>query len=387
MQDKLRSAAFLASSIHTSLGEGVEANLAGIRKQPQPPALHENTRTDEVLQIPYKMLSGTHRTDAPTDIYAAITRVAEQALDEAGLSARQRRTMGLFIGSSSFDLAVWEARFAQELADLPRAIALRNGCIAVLADEMVKRLNLRGEDYSFNTACTASANALIAADAQIRAGIIDHALVLGVEFFNEVSALGFHGLGLLTRSVMLPFDESRDGLVLGEGVSALVLGPPTSSGAHFELCAGANFSDTHSISGVTPDGSTIERVMQMALDRAGLAPGQIAGIKVHGTASLSNDEAESAGMHRLFAQLPLLSALKPHIGHTLGACGLNELVLYYRALEEGFYIATPGISAQAGDLNITLNQTPAPAQPGYFMLNSFGFGGNNTSLIIGNRGA
>lgn len=384
MREQVRGCAFLGASIHTCLGEGIEANLAALRQAPEPPALHDNARTDEVLQIPYKLLDNTV-SEKQDDLYAAVTHIAEQALDEARITAPQRRRMGLFVGSSSFDLAVWEARFVRELEELPQAIALRNGCIAVLADEMVQRLDLRGADYSFNTACTASANALIAADAQIRAGLIDHALVLGVEFFNEVSALGFHGLGLLTRSVMLPFDESRDGLVLGEGVSALVLGPPASSADHFQLVAGANFSDTHSISGVTPDGSTIARVMQTALDRANLTPEQIAGLKVHGTASLSNDEAESAGMHRVFAQLPPLSALKPYIGHTLGACGLNELVLYYRALEAGFLIATPGISAQGGDLNVTLNQASTTAPPGYFMLNSFGFGGNNTSLIIGNR--
>jgi 3-oxoacyl-[acyl-carrier-protein] synthase-1 len=122
--------------------------------------------------------------------------------------------------------------------------------------------------------------------------------------------------------------------------------------------------------------------MQQALANAGLAPGDIAAVKVHGTASLSNDESESAGLQQLFAPLPPLAALKPFIGHTLGACGLNELVLFCAALEAGFLVATPGISAVPGELGVQLNQQREANHGRFFMLNYFGFGGNNSSLII-----
>jgi 3-oxoacyl-[acyl-carrier-protein] synthase-1 len=214
----------------------------------------------------------------------------------------------------------------------------------------------------------------------IQAGVVDHALVLGVELMNDLTALGFLGLGLLTRSAMKPFDRGRDGFVLGEACSALVLG--RGDPGRFHLRGGANLCDSHSIVAASADGSAVAAVIEQALADAGLETSSITAVKAHGTASPSNDEGEAAGMLRAFATLPPLCALKPFIGHTLGACGLTELILFYRAVEEGFLIATPGIGTDLATLGVVLNQTERPVTNGHFMLNAFGFGGSNTSLVI-----
>ncbi len=207
--------------------------------------------------------------------------------------------------------------------------------------------------------------------------------MLGVEVLNHITALGFHGLGLLTRSVMKPFDAARDGLVLGEAASALLLGP--GGGSDFRLLGGANLCDTHSMSAANADGSSVAAVIATALAEANLPVNAIAAIKAHGTASLLNDEAESAGLLRLFgsATLPTVCALKPFIGHTLGACGLTELILFWQALQHGFVPATPGIGADVSVLGMTLNQQRHAVAGNAFLINYFGFGGNNTALVIG----
>jgi 3-oxoacyl-(acyl-carrier-protein) synthase len=110
----------------------------------------------------------------------------------------------------------------------------------------------------------------------------------------------------------------------------------------------------------------------------------ITALKTHGTASLLNDEAEAAGMRRVFAQMPPLTAIKPFLGHTLGACGLNELLVFCAAAERGWLIATPGVGVGDEKLGVSLNQRPLDLPRGHFMLNYFGFGGNNTSLIVSN---
>lgn len=382
-------AVFLGAGIHSSLGNGVEANLAALKTAPQAPTLLNNTVTDEALQIPYKLLFESPLTELQYRLYRVIDDVAEQALSDAGLSESERRNMSLYLGSSSFDIGVSEANYQRQLAgegESCKALALPDPSMANLADYLVGSLGIRGEDVSFNTACTASANALLTAVAHVEAGLIDHALVVGVELYNDVTALGFYSLDLLTRSVMRPFDSARDGLVLGEGVSALVIGrDPKDGRRRFHLRGGANLCDTYSITMSNVDGSAIAEVMTRALANAGVSAAELDVIKVHGTASLANDEAESVGMHAVFSSLPRVCALKPFIGHTLGACGLNELILFYRAIEAGFLIATPGISADAGDLNVVLNQRLSSVESGCFMLNYFGFGGNNTSLIISNQ--
>jgi 3-oxoacyl-[acyl-carrier-protein] synthase-1 len=306
--------------------------------------------------------------------------VVEEALNEAGLSPSEQRRMALCVGSSSFDISVSESLYREELAAGGGALPLRSSSCGHLAEIVRKRFGLQGEDYTFNTACTASANGLWYAARLIQAGVVDHALVLGVELMNDLTALGFLGLGLLTRSAMKPFDAGRDGFVLGEACSALVLGRGDPDRFHWR--GGANLCDTHSIVAASADGSAVAAVIEQALADAELESSAITAVKAHGTASPSNDESEAAGMLRAFATPPPLCALKPFIGHTLGACGLTELILFYRAVEEGFLIATPGIGDDPAALGVVLNQTERPVNAGHFMLNAFGFGGNNTSLVI-----
>jgi len=288
--------------------------------------------------------------------------------------------MALFVGSSSFDISVSESLYRKELAAGGDSLPLRSSSFGNLAEAVQERFGLRGEDYTFNTACTASANGAWYAARLIQAGAIDHALVLGVELVNDLTALGFFGLGLLTRTTMRPFDPDRDGLALGEACSALVLGPGDPDRSY--LRGGANLCDTHSMVAANTDGSMVAAVIEQALADAALPAAAIAAVKAHGTATPSNDEAEAAGMLRAFATVPPICALKPFIGHTLGACGLTELVLFYRAIERGFLIATPGIGSDPAALGVVLNQTERPLSQGHFMLNSFGFGGNNTALVI-----
>jgi 3-oxoacyl-[acyl-carrier-protein] synthase-1 len=115
-----------------------------------------------------------------------------------------------------------------------------------------------------------------------------------------------------------------------------------------------------------------------------VTPSRVLAVKTHGTASLLNDEAEAAGLHRLFDQVPPLLAIKPFIGHSFGACGLTELLLVCAAAETGFLPGTPGISALPGDLDMVLTQGPTPVARGPLLLNYFGFGGNNTALVVAN---
>jgi len=187
---------------------------------------------------------------------------------------------------------------------------------------------------------------------------------------------------------MRPFDRRRNGLELGEACAAVVLSraPFADADCHFRLCGGANLCDTYSISAANPDGSSVALVMQQALQESGLSASDILAIKTHGTASLMNDDAESSGLNACFVNKPPLCALKPYLGHTLGACGLSELLLFCAALRAGFLPATHHDFEKDEKLGIQLNTQTSHNEffrrKGNYMLNYFGFGGNNTSLII-----
>lgn len=379
------SAYFLGSSLHTSLGAGRAAHCATLRQPPVAAGSVQALFAQRRQTLPYKLLADTPLDDSGERLDGVLDAVITQALDESELSAQERAALGLFIGTSSFDIAASESEYRAALEHDPAAIVMLNSSsLGNPAERIRARFGLRGPAYSFNTACTASANALLYADAMVRAGRLQHALVVGFEVFNSLTAMGFHGLQLLSSGLMKPFDRERNGLVLGEACAALVLGARQRNPNAFRLLGGANFCDTHSVSAANPDGSTVRLTLRQALDDAGVGVHEIAAIKTHGTASLLNDEAEAAGLRQVFPSMPPLVALKPFLGHTLGACGLNELLAFCAAAEEGFLFATPGIAADSGELGVALNQTPRDLPPGKFMLNYFGFGGNNTVLIVGN---
>lgn len=375
--------AFLGSGIHTCLGRGMDSNIAALSGHPMPPEEITSTATPEPLALPYKLLAGRPVNCGERWLYDATEDVIAQAIEAAHLTASEVAAMNLYLGSSSFDISLTEVAYARELAaDADTALALRDPSFARLADTLANRLHLGGSNFSFNTACTASANALLTAASHVSLGLIEHALVIGVELYNEITALGFSGLDLLTRDIMKPFDDERNGLVLGEAVSATIIGRANNT-THLHLLGGATRCDTHSISASEPTGSTIEGVIRSALHDAGLDTDDVGAIKAHGTASLSNDEAEAAGMHRSFPTLPNICAIKPHIGHTLGACGLTEALLCAAAAEQNFLIGTQGISKHPGELGVALNQHARPLPEGALLLNYFGFGGNNTALVLG----
>jgi 3-oxoacyl-[acyl-carrier-protein] synthase-1 len=375
---------FLGAGIHTCLGRGLKTNVdAMFAPLPAPQTIRVPLGEGHEL-APATLLHDAPLEDIEQRLWRAIEDVAIEAMDAAGLSEAERRETVLLLGSSSVDIPSSEAIYQRELRDGLDAHPLTsNSSLGELADRIRRRFNLVGADYTISTACTASANALVYADALVKSGRAKFALVMGVETFNIITALGFQGLGLLAPNGMRPFDRARGGIVLGEGVSALVVGPKRGE-ARFHLRGSANLCDIFGMSTANPDGSTVSGVIKMALKAAGVAPEQIAGIKTHGTASLLNDEAESTGMRQVFAELPPLCALKPFIGHTFGACGLNELVLFTGLAERGYFPATPGVCAEPSDLDIALPQTPLAMAPGVFLLNYFGFGGNNTSLVVAN---
>jgi len=376
---------FTGFGLHTTLGRGVADNLAALRQPIAPPQQAVLRFANRQESVPYYLLADEPVIDAEHRLYRVLAGVIEEAIASAGLTREQRQGLTLFFGTSSGEISEHEALFRRDLQlsnDAQPLITSRG--IGNLALWIAQCFGLRGADYTINTACSASANALIHADSMIRSGRIERALVVGVEICNAITALGFQGLQLLTKDSMRPFDPRRNGLILGEGCAAVVLEHQPRGAKDFFLRGAANYCDTHSVSAANPDGSTMSVVISHALTNARLMPRDIVALKTHGTASLLNDEGEVAGMKRVFSELPPLCALKPRIGHTLGACGLNELILLCAAAQQGWLPGTPGVCATVGDLGVTLNQEPRSIDAGNFMLNYFGFGGNNTSLVVSN---
>jgi len=306
------------------------------------------------------------------DYYDIMEKIARDAIKEARLNKEEITNLGLFIGTSSAKLPLNESLLKSGQDEL-----LEEVNVAEVGEILAQRLGIKGFKTLISTACTSSANALVQAREMIESGLIDKALVLGVELYNELSVKGFDSFLLLSKDKIRPFDKHRDGVILGEGVSAVILGKEKSD---FELSSGSIMLDTSSIT--SPSVEALVSVMKQSMKEANIAPNDISLIKAHATATLHNDAVEADAINKLFSSLPKVLSFKPYIGHTMGACGTNELVLLMQTLKENFVPKTPNFEELDPEHPLEPTLTSSTSDYGYSLLNYFGFGGNNCCLVI-----
>ena len=245
-------------------------------------------------------------------------------------------------------------------------------------------LALEGPCETLSTACSSSAKVFASAERLIRLGLVDAAVVGGVDTLCGSVLFGFNSLELVAPTPCRPFDAERDGISLGEaaGFALLERGAGDAAGALYLLGYG-EASDAHHMSTPHPEGLGAERALDDALARAGLACDDIDYINMHGTASTKNDEVEAALVARRFPARTHASSTKGYTGHTLGAAGIVEATISLLALETGLMPGTVNSATLDPVCGPQIRLEPARGEVRRALSNSFGFGGNNCALIFG----
>lgn len=374
-----------------SLGDSLEGIVAAVRERRLKVEQLPFTLAGLPYTRPYYLIGRTEQDHlenrSEAYFYEVLFSTVSRALADAGVNDAEIREMPLFFGSTSMDMPLFEERHRRKTSSLSELFLQTSNGYGKIAGAVMDRFGMEGESYSFITACTASANALLYAAAMIEAGRSERALVVGYDLYNNLGFYGFEGLKAIASSEYRPFDRARDGLILGEACGAVVLEGEKRQASDFRCLGGANLCDTYSVTSHDEEGTAVAETMHRALERAGLDPGEIGAVKAHATGTENNDRTESAAMKRVFGQrIPPVVCLKPFIGHTVGACGVSELVLLTESIKAGFLPATPGFREEDEALNLAPLRENRPAGEGIYMLNYFGFGGNCTTLILSNRG-
>ncbi|MDP9899488.1 beta-ketoacyl-[acyl-carrier-protein] synthase family protein [Variovorax ginsengisoli] len=291
--------------------------------------------------------------------------------------------VALILGTSTSSIGETELAYTQLDADGGFAEAQRRPDVHTphsLALFVQEALGLEGPCETISTACSSSAKAFASAERLIRLGLVDAAVVGGVDTLCGSVLYGFNSLELVSSAPCRPFDAARDGISLGEaaGFALLERGP----GA-LELQGYGEASDAHHMSTPHPQGLGAERAMDEALARAGLTTDDIDYINMHGTASTKNDEVEGALIARRFPEHTHASSTKGFTGHTLGAAGIVEAAVSLLTLETGLMPGTVNTTTLDADCGPQVRLTPAHGKVRHVLSNSFGFGGNNCALIFG----
>ncbi|WP_322052084.1 beta-ketoacyl-[acyl-carrier-protein] synthase family protein [Paraburkholderia bannensis] len=382
------------------LGRGLDAMLAALRSQRGGLAPCDFERAD--LDTWIGKVDGVDDVTMRADLAnydCRNNRLAQIGLEQDGFAARVAAAaarygadrVGVFMGTSTS--GILETEQAYRTRD-PQSGALAPGFHYAethnpysVAAFVRAYCALRGPATSISSACSSGAKVFGSARRMIEAGLIDAAVVGGVDSLCLTTLYGFNSLELLSREPCRPFDANRNGISIGEAAAfALLERVPADADLADDavlLLGVGESSDAHHMSSPHPEGLGARTAVEQALATAGLAPRDIGYVNLHGTATPSNDAAESRAMAALFDGTPC-SSTKGATGHTLGAAGALEAVAAALALRHRFIPAGVNTTQPDPDLGLNYVLQSHDAEIDAVLSNSFGFGGTNCSLVLGN---
>ncbi len=245
---------------------------------------------------------------------------------------------------------------------------------------------IKGPSLTISTACSSSAKVFASAARWLRQGIVDAVVVGGVDTLCLNTLYGFNSLELISSEPCRPFDQHRKGINIGEaaGFAILQLEQSSSNGA-IQLMGYGESSDAHHMSHPHPEAKGAILAMQQALQSAACGAERVDYINLHGTASQANDQIESIALAKVLQTHTLASSTKAWTGHTLGAAGILEAIIAMEAIRHHQVPGTLNLEQLDETMQFPILKENVTRPVKVAMSNSFGFGGNNASLVFGER--
>ena len=244
--------------------------------------------------------------------------------------------------------------------------------------------SLTGPTLTISTACSSSAKVFATASRWIRHGLVDAVLVGGVDSLCLSILYGFNSLELVSANICRPFDRRRDGINIGEAAGFAILArEDLVPEAEFVLLGYGESSDAYHMSHPHPEGKGAVLAIDQALNRSAIAPDDIDYINLHGTASKANDLVETYALAQRFSSKTLASSTKGWTGHTLGAAGILEAIITLEAMRNDLIPGTLNCEEADPEFRFSVLEQNVSQTIQHAMTNSFGFGGNNATLIFG----
>ncbi|WP_448102908.1 beta-ketoacyl-[acyl-carrier-protein] synthase family protein [Luteibacter jiangsuensis] len=340
--------------------------VAGVEDEPLPPELAEwDCRNNRLAWIALRQ-----------DGFADAVRAARERYGSARIA--------VLLGTSTASIGATEEGYRRldhgnMPADLHRPVLHTPHS---LASFVAAAFDLDGPCLTVATACSSSAKVFANAERMIRLGLIDAAIVGGTDSLCDSVLFGFNSLELVSPEPCRPFDAARNGISIGEAAGFAILERIEAAKDSPLLIGYGEASDAHHMSTPHPEGLGAELALRDALTRAGIEPGDVDYINLHGTASQKNDEVEAALVARTFPSTTRASSTKGFTGHTLGAAGVLEAAITLLAMRERQVPANLGATTPDPLCGPQMAWRPEPADIRIALSNSFGFGGNNACLAF-----
>lgn len=390
-----------AAGIVSALGVGYSANLQALRlsqhglQYPQfLHTLHSDLLIGEVRLSDEALAGRLHITSAQTPYTrtSLLAITAMQELLQAVDMERLKQEHVAFINANTVGgMCSVEDMYMQFISDEYTGDFVKYidtlDCAASTQD-VIDYFGIKPFTATLSTACSSSSNAMIVGARMIAQGLVDKAICGGCDAMSRYTVNGFLSLKNVDKEDCKPFDQNRNGLNLGEGAAFVMLEKEKDAVARgakilARFSGYNNSNDAYHPTAPSPDGAGALRAMTQALKKAGLQPEDIDYINAHGTATQNNDAAEGKAIEQLFGGSVPFSSTKPFTGHTLAAAGAVEALFSIMALNESLIFPNLNFETKMEELSIMpVTELTTDRTLRHVISNSFGFGGNNVSLIF-----
>ncbi|NQV02490.1 MAG: beta-ketoacyl-[acyl-carrier-protein] synthase family protein [Bacteroidia bacterium] len=314
---------------------------------------------------------------------------AKEAFHHAQLQYLPRLRTGLISATTVGGMDRCELYYNDFLTNDSKNIYIDVYDCADSTEKIADILHVRDYITTISTACSSSSNAILLGARMIRSGQLDRVVAGGTEALTSFHVNGFKALKILDKTPCRPFDANRSGITLGEGAAYIVLESEEAARiGDREIYAGltgyGNACEAFHQTASAPDGKGAFLAMERALHVCGADPSEIDYINAHGTGTDNNDIAEGVAIERLFGEkIPKVSSTKPFTGHMTSAAGSAEAILSILCLNHRIILPNLNFETQMPELSFTpVTELIQDIDVKMVMSNSFGFGGNNTSLIF-----
>ena len=296
--------------------------------------------------------------------------------------------VGIVLGTSTSGIYETENAYSylREHGKVPASYSLPSQHIwAATARYLKFELGLEGPCYVISTACSSSSKSLASAQRLIATGVCDAVLSGGVDSLCRLTMHGFKSLDIMSEQPCTPLDKDRNGISLGDGAGLLLIEIPHEDFSDcIQLLGCGESSDAHHMTAPHPEGKGAVLAMQQALAQAGISAADIDYVNLHATGTVLNDSAEMLAMQQVFGDDVHCSGTKGLTGHTLGAAGGIESIITWLSIRYGFRPGTCNLKQLDDNFHCHVNRDAESDVPvSHTMNNNFGFGGNNTSVVMG----
>lgn len=369
-----------------------QAHASGIGRAEHLPTRHRDDFVFGEVPLSNQALAG--RLGVPARLSRTILlsyHAAREAFKTVPAALRQAQRVG-FISATSVGGMDKTESFFKEYAQSSTAGDLRqviNHDCGKSTDFVAEKLGIHDFVTTISTACSSSANAIMLGARMINSGLLDIVVAGGADPLTRFTFNGFNTLMIVDKAQTRPLDASREGLNLGEGAAYVVLmradlAAESGAAVYCRLSGFANTNDAHHQTALSEEGEGPYLAMTQALHAAGLEPADIGYVNLHGTGTENNDLAEGTAIRRVFGEaVPKLSSTKSFTGHTLAASGAIEAVLSALTVRDGLVFPNFSFTTPVeGPALQPVQRLHVDTSVRHVLSNSFGFGGNCSSLLF-----